>query len=323
MEATEMAQRIAVLMGGRSLERDVSLHTGKRIVESLNQRGYNTVALDLVPELVDSLRSERPDAAYLAVRGRLGEDGTIQELLEILGVPYTGSGVLASILAWDKDLCKRILRERGIRTPPWVVFSASGIKEMGAVRALDLVGRELGGPPFAVKPSEQGSALGLSKVESVGDLGEAMLSALAYDTKVIVEKWIAGTEVAVSLLDGPSGLESLPPVEVVPLRGLHDYNAMYTPGLAEYFIPARVPQAGLDAAVDSARATHVALGCRDMSRVDIVVSARDGQPYVLECNTLPGLTETSLFPMCAEAGGIAFDDLVERLAKAALSRKSA
>jgi D-alanine-D-alanine ligase len=314
-----MAHKIAVLMGGRSLEREISLQSGARVVAALEARGHHVLALDLVPKLVDTLRSERPDAVYITLHGKFGEDGMIQELLEFLKIPYTGPGVLASMLAWDKDLTKRLFLTNGIPTPPWVAFSAEAIKDMGAARTLDLVGEEIGGFPVAVKPAEQGSALGLSRIENEGGLAEAMLTALGYDTKVLVEKWIDGTEVAIPILDGPDGPQALPAVEIVPKQGLYDYESMYTQGETEYFVPARLPQDVCDRARDVATRVYTSLGCRDVSRIDMVI-AEDGTPYVLECSTSPGLTETSVLAMSAESAGISFEEYVDRMISAALAR---
>lgn len=314
-----MSHKIAVLMGGRSLEREVSLQSGARVVEALEARGHRVLALDLVPKLVDTLRTERPDAVYITLHGKFGEDGMIQELLEFLKIPYTGPGVLASMLAWDKDLTKRLFLTHSIPTPPWVAFSAEAIKEMGAARALDLVGEAIGGYPVAVKPAEQGSALGLSRITEASGLAEAMLTALGFDRKVLVERWIDGTEIAVPILDGPNGPEALPAVEIVPKQGLYDYESMYTPGETEYFVPARLPDDVLARARDIATRVYTSLGCRDVSRVDMVV-AEDGTPYVLECSTSPGLTETSVLAMSAGAAGIGFEEYVDRIVSAALAR---
>jgi len=314
-----VAHKIAVLMGGRSLEREISLQSGARVVAALEARGHRVLALDLVPKLVDTLRTERPDAVYITLHGKFGEDGMIQELLDFLKIPYTGPDVLSSMLAWDKDLTKRLFVTQGIPTPPWVAFSVEAIKEMGAASALDLVGEEIGGYPVAVKPAEQGSALGLSRVESKKQLAEAMLTALGFDTKVLVEKWIDGTQVAISILDGPDGLEALPAVEIVPKRGFYDYESMYTAGETEYFVPARLPDDVLDRARDVAIRVYEQLGCRDVSRIDMVI-AEDGTPYVLECSTSPGLTDTSVLVMSAEAAGISFEEYVDRIVSAALAR---
>lgn len=312
-----MKEKIAVLMGGRSLEREVSLRSGQRVADALAESGYRVLALDVTPELVETLRRERPDAAYIALHGKYGEDGTIQELLEFLGIPYTGPGVVASALAWDKSVSKRLLRENGVPTPDWVTFTADAFKEMGAATALDLIPDAVGGFPLVVKPAEQGSALGLTRVDAAEGLAEALLSALSFGPSAIVERWIDGAELAVSVLDLGEGPQVLPPVEMVAKSGLFDFSAMYTPGETDYYVPARLTP-GVDAEVRRlAEKVHTTLGCRHVSRVDMVVAA-DGTPYVLECNTSPGMTETSLLPMAAEAVGVGFQELVEKLARAAL-----
>ncbi|MCE5191547.1 MAG: D-alanine--D-alanine ligase [Actinomycetia bacterium] len=312
-----MKEKIAVLMGGRSLEREVSLASGKRVCDALAELGYRVVPLDVTPELVATLRSERPDAVYIALHGKDGEDGTVQELLEFLGIAYTGPGVVASALAWDKAVSKRLFRENGIPTPTWVTFTASAFKEMGAATALDLLPGVLGGFPLVVKPAEQGSALGLTRVTAPAELPGALMNALSYGDKAIVERWIDGVELAVSVLDGPEGPRVLPPVEMVALSGLFDFSAMYTPGETDYYVPARLDEAVMAEVIRLAADVHLLLGCRHVSRVDMVVGA-NGAPQVLECNTSPGMTETSLLPMAAAAVDITFQELVELLARAAL-----
>ena len=318
-----MKEKIAVLMGGRSLEREVSLASGAHVVGALEERGYNVVALDLIPELVGTLRSEKPDAVYIALHGKLGEDGTIQEMLEFLGIPYTGPGVLASALAWDKDLSKRIMAEAGISVPASVALSSDGVKEMGAASALGLLPDAIGGMPAIVKPARQGSALGLVRVDDPAGLADAIISALSYDTKVLVEKRVEGVELAVSVLDDGSSPESaraLPPVEIVSAGGLFDYDARFAEDAVDYFAPARLTPEHDAAARAVAEHVHRLLGCRDVSRTDLIMTA-DGTPVVLECNTSPGMTVTSLLPMAAEADGVTFPELVERLACAALDRR--
>lgn len=314
-----MKEKIAVLMGGRSLERDVSLKSGERVFRSLGELGYRALALDVTAELVDSLRAEKPDAVYIALHGRLGEDGTVQEALEFLGIPYTGPGVVASALAWDKSLSKRLFAEAGISTPAWVTFTTDAFNEMGAASALDLVPEVVGGFPVVVKPTKQGSALGLAKVAGAEALPDALLSALSYGDAAIVEKWIDGCEIAVSVLDGADGPQVLPPVEMVAKSGLFDYTAAYTRGATEYYCPARLSPEALEEVERLARECHALLGCRDVSRVDMVVD-RGGRPFVLEVNTSPGMTETSLLPMAAEAAGLDFQHVVDRLVRAALDR---
>lgn len=314
-----MKQKIAVLMGGRSLEREVSLRSGERVFTALGQLGYRALALDVTADLVETLRREKPDAVYIALHGKFGEDGTLQEALEFLGIRYTGPGVVASALAWDKALSKRLFAQAGVPTPPWVTFTSDAFKEMGAASALDLVPAAVGGFPVCVKPSKQGSALGLSRVEDADHLPDALLTALSYGDAALVERWVDGTELAVSVLDGPDGPEVLPPVEMVAKSGVFDYTAAYTAGATDYYCPARLSDE-LAAEVERlARECHTLLGCRDVSRTDMVVDA-EGRPFVLEVNTSPGMTETSLLPMAAAAAGTDFADLVGRMVRAALDR---
>ncbi|MRS12614.1 MAG: D-alanine--D-alanine ligase [Actinobacteria bacterium] len=312
-----MAEKIAVLMGGQSLEREVSLMSGQRVCDALAADGYKVLPLDVTAELVSTLRAEKPDAVYIALHGKYGEDGTIQELLEFLGIPYTGPGVVASALAWDKSLSKRLFLEAGIPTPRWVTFTADAFKKAGAATALDLVPAAVGGFPVVVKPSEQGSALGLTKVEDAEGLAEALLTALSFGDTAIVEEWIDGRELAVSVLGDADGPRVLPPVEMVPVSGLFDFSAMYTPGETEYYVPARLGDAEMEQVTDLAAQVHMLIGCERVSRVDMVFGT-DGVPYVLEVNTSPGMTETSLLPMAAAAVGIDFQELVALLVRSVL-----
>lgn len=314
-----MKEKIAVLMGGRSLERDVSLRSGERVFQALRSLGYRALALDVTPELVEVLRSEKPDAVYITLHGKFGEDGTVQEVLEFLGIRYTGPGVMASALAWDKSISKRLFAEGGVPTPPWVTFTSDAFKEMGAASALDLVPEAVGAFPLCVKPSKQGSALGLTRVEDADHLPDALLTALAYGDAALVEKWVDGTELAVSVLEGAHGPEVLPPVEMVAKSGVFDYTAAYTAGATDYYCPARLGDEVAGEVVRLARACHELLSCRDVSRTDMVVDAQE-RPFVLEVNTSPGMTETSLLPMAAQAAGVSVEQLVERMVRAALDR---
>jgi len=312
-------EKIAVLMGGRSLEREISLMSGERVCSALSDLGYKVVPLDLTPALVQTLRSERPDAAYIALHGKFGEDGAIQELLEFLGIPYTGPGVMSSALAWDKPLAKRLFAAEEIPTPPWVTLTADAFKQMGAASALDLVPERVGAFPLAVKPSRQGSGLGLARVESAEELAEALLAALGYDDSAMIEKWVDGCVLAVSVFDAEDGPRVLPPVEIVAKGGIFDFGAMYTAGQTDYFAPARLDASVMREVTRIAASVHTLLECRDVSRVDMVVDA-DGTPWVLECNTSPGMTELSLLPMAAAADGMSLTDVTDRLVRAALAR---
>jgi D-alanine-D-alanine ligase len=312
-------EKVAVLMGGPSLEREVSLRSGQRVFDALTALGYRAIGLDVTPDLVQTLRSERPDAVYIALHGKFGEDGTLQEALEFLGIPYTGPGVTASVLSWDKALSKRLFAQAGIPTPPWVTFSSGAFKAMGAASALDLVPEAVGGFPVVVKPTKQGSALGLTKVDDAAALPDALLTALSFGEAAIVERWVEGCELAVSVLDGPDGVEVLPAVEMVAKSGLFDFSAMYTRGETEYYVPARLADGVAAHVADLSARCHTLLGCRDVSRTDLVVDAQ-GDAFVLEVNTSPGMTETSLLPMAAEAAGMDFQHVVGRLVRSALDR---
>jgi D-alanine-D-alanine ligase len=301
--------RIAVLMGGRSLERDVSLRSGRRVCHALEELGHEVLGLDVDENLVPFLNKERPDLVYIALHGKFGEDGTIQELLEILNIPYTGPGVFSSALGFNKSLSKEIFIREGIPTPPFFVLSEATFQEMGALDALQAVGEKLGFP-LVVKPAAQGSALGIKIATAQEDLPGAVHTALHYDERVLLEKHVSGTEV-----------EALPLVETVPLGGFFDFDSRYTPGLTEYYCPARLDDDTAQKATDIALETHRALGCLNVSRVDMIVDEQ-GVPQVLELNISPGMTETSLLPMAATTAGIEFNELVSRLIGLAMEKYS-
>jgi D-alanine-D-alanine ligase len=306
-------------MGGRSLERDISLRSGRKVSHALSELGYDVCELDVDEELVPLLNDERPDLVYIALHGKFGEDGTVQELLEILDIPYTGPGVFSSAIGFNKPLSKEILQREEIPTPPFFVLSEATFLEMGAYHALEAVGEKLGFP-LVVKPAAQGSALGVKVASSQDELPRAVQSALHYDDRVLLEKFIKGTEVAASIL-GNESLEALPLVETVPRSGFFDFDSRYTPGLTEYYCPARLDEKTTRRTVDLALRTHEALGCLNVSRVDIIID-EEGVPQVLELNISPGMTDTSLLPLAAKAAGMAFKDLVGRLVELALEKYS-
>jgi D-alanine-D-alanine ligase len=313
--------KIAVLAGGSSFERQVSLRSGARVEDALERLGHEVVAIDAGQDLIRRLRDERPDAAFVAMHGRDGEDGTIQELLEILAVPYTGSGVPACVRAMDKVLTKHLLLEHGLPTPQFFAFNQTAFRELGAADALPAIEQRLAFP-IVVKPSSQGSALGIKFARTAADVPAALIAAFSYDAKVLLERHIDGRDLAVSVLDGPDGPVALPVVEAVPTGGeddFYDFQARYEIGRTEFICPAELPDAVTARAQQLALRTYELLGCYGFGRVDLMLDAA-GDLYVLEANPIPGLTETSLLPQAAEEAGVGFDELVGRILESAFDR---
>ena len=304
--------RVAVLKGGRSLERQVSLRSGARVEDALARLGHDVEPVDVGVDLVRRLQAMSCDVAFVALHGRDGEDGTVQELLEILDVPYTGSGVLACSRAMDKVLTKHLLLEAGLPTPAFFSFTQTAFRELGATDALAAIAQRLAFP-IVVKPSSQGSALGIKFARAAEDLPGALVAAFSYDGRVLLERHIAGRDLAVSVIDGPGGPQTLPVVEAVPREeDFYDFEARYEIGRTEFVCPAQLPTATTGRAQELALATYRLLGCSGFARVDLMLGA-DGELAVLEANAIPGLTETSLLPQAAEAAGVGFDELVGRI----------
>lgn len=311
--------RVAVLAGGSSFERQVSLRSGARVEDALERLGHDVVAIDAGRDLVGRLRADRPDAAFVAMHGAGGEDGTVQELLEILGVPYTGSGVPACTRAMDKVVTKHLLIEHGVPTPPFFAFNQTAFRELGAADALPAIEERLDFP-IVVKPSSQGSALGIKFARTAADVPAALVAAFSYDRKVLLERYVDGRDLAVSVLDGDGGPQALPVVEAVPREGdVYDFQARYEIGGADFTCPADLPEAVTARAQELALRTYELLGCYGFGRVDLMLDGA-GELHVLEANPIPGLTETSLLPQAAETAGIGFDDLVGRILASAFER---
>lgn len=304
---------VVVLSGGLSLERDVSLRSGTRVADALAGLGHRVTRLDADADLVPRLVAGAHDVAFLALHGAAGEDGTVQSMLELVGLPYTGPDVLASSLAWHKPIAQGLYARAGAHVPDHVVLSTTAFREMGASAAVDRLVARLA-CPLVVKPATGGSSLGLTTVERPDDLPAAIVTALSYADRVLVERFVAGTEVAVSVLDG----EPLPPVEIQPKEGRYDFAARYTAGATEFHAPARLDEPVLDACRRTAMLAADAVGARSVARADLVV-APDGTPWLLEIDTCPGLTDTSLLPLAAQAAGLDFPALCQRLVDLATS----
>jgi D-alanine-D-alanine ligase len=308
---------VAVLKGGRSLEREVSLRSGQRAEDALKRLGHEVTGIDVGHDLVARLRELRPDVCFMALHGRDGEDGTVQELLEILGIPYTGSGVSACIRCTDKVLAKHHFVDAGIPTPPFFAFTETAFKQLGAAEALPDIAQQLGFP-IVVKPADQGSAFGLRIAQQAADLPAALVAAFSYSSKVLLERYVGPPtprDLAVSILDG----EALPIVEAVPEAGSYDFDARYEFGRTRFVCPAELGADVTARAQELAVEVYNLLGCRDVARIDLLCDG-DGELTVLEANVIPGLTETSLLPQAADAAGVSFDALLARLTDAALAR---
>lgn len=311
-----MTHRVAVLAGGSSLEREVSLRSGSRVADALADRGHQVDRIDVDASMVTRLTVAAHDVAFLCLHGSAGEDGTVQSLLELLDLPYTGPDVLASSLAWNKPIAQGLFRRQGIHVPANIVLSQQAFRDMGAAAVIDRIAAELG-TPLVVKPATGGSSLGLSIVEESTGLPAAIVGAFSYADAVLIERFIVGTEVAVSLLGG----EPLPPVEIHPKEGAYDFAARYTAGATEFHVPARLADDVRAACEDVACRAYEAIGARHVSRADMVVDP-DGVPHLLELDTCPGLTDTSLLPLGAQAAGLEFGELCERIVGLALGGES-
>jgi len=315
--------RVAVLKGGDSLERQVSLRSGARVEGALGRLGHDVVPIDVGPDLVDRLGAERPDVAFVALHGRGGEDGTVQELLELLGIPYTASGPSACIRCMDKVLAKHALRDAGVPTPDFYAFSQAAFEELGAARALPAIEERLDFP-IVVKPAGQGSALGIKFARTPDDVPGAIVAAFSYDTKVLLERHVAGRDLAVSVLEGVDGPEALPVVEAVPNEeDFYDFESRYEIGRTTFTCPADLTEEAASRARELALEAYRVLGCYGFARVDLMLDTGSGELTVLEANVIPGLTDTSLLPLAAEAAGISFEALIARVLELAVARAPA
>jgi D-alanine-D-alanine ligase len=313
------SKRVAVLKGGPSLERQVSLRSAARVEDALESLGHEVVPIDVGGDLVERLRKSGAEVAFVALHGRGGEDGTVQEILEIVGMPYTGSGVAACIRSMDKVLTKHLLVEQRLPTPDFFAFNETAFREFGAAEALPAIEERLGFP-IVVKPAAQGSALGIKFARTPKDVPEALIAAFSYDEKVLLERYIGGRELAVGLLEHEGDVQALPIVEALPKdEYFFDFESRYEIGKTEYVCPAELPGEVTEEAQELAIATYRLLGCYGFARIDMILS-KEGELQVLEAQVIPGLTETSLLPQAGEAAGISFEQLVERLVQLALRR---
>jgi len=298
-------KKVGVLMGGLSAEREVSLESGAAVYKAFLERGYDAIAIDMGRDLAQILTKESVEVAFICLHGRYGEDGAVQGLLEVMGIPYTGAGVLASALAMNKIFAKKLFQASGLTVAPYRVV------QQGHEPDLATIGFSL---PVVVKPSQEGSSVGVSIVRRVEEYQPALEAAFAYDAEILVEQFIKGREIQVGILEE----RALGAIEIVPKKEFYDYEAKYTPGMADHILPAPLSPDLYRQVLGAGEEAHRALGCCGYSRVDFLVTDED-ECYLLEVNTLPGMTALSLLPEIARGAGIGFAELVERiLATAAL-----
>ncbi len=300
-ESSLKKKRVAVMMGGLSREREISLKTGKAIQKALTEKGYTVIPIDVGNDIAEKLVKEKIEWAFLALHGRFGEDGTIQGMLELMRIPYTGSGVLASALAMHKIMTKKFFLCEKIPTPRFEVFHREEItKDLPKKNSLPL--------PAVVKPAREGSTIGISIVQKDEELGPALKKAGEYDEEILVEEFMKGKEITVGILEDIP----LPIIEIVPKSGFYDYHSKYTKGETQYILPARIPREKYLYAQEISLKAFQTLGCSGIARIDLMTDENEN-PYVIDVNTMPGMTETSLLPKAASYAGIPFGDLVERI----------
>ncbi len=314
---TSSPTTVVVLAGGISHERDVSLRSGRRVADSLAEHGITVILRDPDASLLGYLSDVRPDVVWPALHGASGEDGALRALLGFLDIPYVGSRPEAARLAWDKPTAKTLVERAGVSTPAWISLPRDTFRELGTSSVLEAIAAALP-MPVVVKPAQGGSAQGVTIVTDPAELPRAMVDAYTYCDVALIEKHVAGTEIAVGVIDTGDGPVALPAVEIKPLSGVYSFEARYNAGETRFFTPARVSDEVAQRAADAAISAHTALGLRHLSRVDLIVD-EFGEPQFLEANVLPGLTETSLLPLALEAAGHDLGWVYEALARAAIS----
>ncbi|MBI5098103.1 MAG: D-alanine--D-alanine ligase [Nitrospirae bacterium] len=308
-------RKIGVLMGGESSERDISIRSGLAIYQSLQELGYNAVPIDISKDIVNTLKKEKIKFAFLALHGGIGENGAIQGMLEVLGISYTGSGVLASALAMDKEVSKKIFIYHGLPVAPFIIVQRSAFSVQRSAKNAEPQLPAIDFPlPWVVKPVEEGSSIGVSMVKDEKELSSAIKKAFSLGKRTMIEKFIPGKEIHIGIL----GQKVLGGVEVRPSLEFYNYEAKYTSGLTDYIIPPEIDDTTYESAKDVALKAHMALGCSGASRVDLRIEENSNIPNILEVNTLPGMTTTSLLPKIAKSAGLSFNNLIEEIIRLAL-----
>ncbi|WEG11398.1 D-alanine--D-alanine ligase [Pullulanibacillus sp. KACC 23026] len=298
--------KIAVIYGGVSSEREVSLSTGKGVMEALKKKGHEVTGIDFHPDRLEEVIQLDSDLAFIGLHGKFGEDGRLQALLDMLKIPYIGSGVGASSLAMDKGRAKVMFEKAGIR-----------VAEGRVIKNNELLEASPFGYPVVIKPNQEGSTIGLTIAEDQESFIAGIQNAFKYDSEVMIESYVKGKELTVSIL----GNDALPIIEIVPKNSYYDYESKYAPGMSEHIVPARVDQALTKKIQEWAIRAHQALGCSIYSRVDFIVPEDGSEPVILEVNTLPGMTPTSLFPDAAREVGLSYEDMIDKLVQLTLAKR--
>jgi D-alanine-D-alanine ligase len=314
-----MMVKVLVLAGGLSHEREVSLHSGQRVANALRDAGCEVRISDVDSSMLTTIRDERPDVVWPVLHGSSGEDGSLRDVLDLVGVPYVGSTSAACRRAFDKPVANAEVAAAGISVPEFYALPHSVFRDLGASEVLARVVHRMG-LPLVVKPTRGGSSLGVVKVGTATDLPQAMVGCFAYDDVAMIQRAVSGVEVAVSVLDTGAGPQALPPVEIVPDLGGYDFEARYTPGETEFFCPARLDEQLIAQLASMAVLVHTVLGLRDLSRTDVIVDTSTGTLWFLEVNVAPGMTETSLLPQSVSADGRELPATYRALVDAALAR---
>lgn len=310
--------RVLVLAGGLSPERDVSLRSGHQVAQALGDVGVDVYVHDFGANLLAELDSNKPDVVFPVLHGVSGEDGTVQEVLQMADVPYVGAGPEAARLTFDKPVAKSLLTRAGLATPASVTLPRQAFHDLGADRLSHRLVSRLG-LPLCVKPRAGGSAFGVSLVREAVELPSALMTCFGYHEEALVERWIDGLEIAVGVIELDGKAEALPAVEIVPDSGFYDYTARYTAGATEFFCPARLSPAVAERASAAVLTAHLALGLRDLSRTDLIIDPA-GRAHVLETNVAPGMTETSTFPIALRTAGYDLGITCQRLVAQAAAR---
>jgi D-alanine-D-alanine ligase len=311
--------KIQILAGGISHEREVSLKSGRRVADALTDAGASVVIREPDAALLANIRKDKPDVIWPVLHGASGEDGALRDILALTGVPFVGATAQGARLAWDKSIAKILVEREGVQTPASITLPKDAFRELDAEGVLKTVAASLA-LPVVVKPAKSGSALGVTIVRKADQLSRAMIDAYVYCDVAIIERYVAGTELAISIIDLGAGPIALPAVEIQPIAGQFGYQERYTAGETNYFVPARIKKTVAERAANMAIAVHEILGLRHLSRIDMIVDNK-GVAWFLEANVLPGLTETSLLPQAVTAAGHSLGEVYLNLAQAAIRNR--